>query len=146
LFYRLNVIELVLPPLRRRARDIRPLAEHLVRFFARQTGKIVTGFTAEALAAMQRYPWPGNVRELRNAVERAVILAGGVEIGLTDLPSQLAGPLPTCVEVGGAVTVEALEAEHIRRVLSSSPSLEEASRTLGIDPSTLYRKRKKLGF
>jgi NtrC-family two-component system response regulator AlgB len=143
LFYRLNVIEVTLPPLRRRPRDIRPLAEHLLRFFARQTGKPVTGFTAEALDAVQRYPWPGNVRELRNAVERGVILASGPEVGLAELPAQLLGPPPQRVEVGGAVTLEELEAEHIRRVLAASPSLDEAARTLGIDPSTLYRKRKK---
>jgi NtrC-family two-component system response regulator AlgB len=146
LFYRLDVIEVTLPPLRQRARDVRPLAEHLLRFFARQTGKPMTGFTAEALAAVQRYPWPGNVRELRNAVERGVILTSGPEVGLADLPAQLIGPPARRVEIGGAVTLEDLEAEHIRRVLAASPSLDEAAQTLGIDPSTLYRKRKKLGF
>jgi NtrC-family two-component system response regulator AlgB len=146
LFYRLDVIEVTLPPLRRRPRDVRPLAEHLLQFFARQTGKALSGFTSEALAAVQRYPWPGNVRELRNAIERCVILTAGPEVGLTDLPAQLAGPPARRVEVGGAVTLEDLEAEHIRRVLTTSPSLDEAAQTLGIDPSTLYRKRKKLGY
>ena len=146
LYYRLNVIEVTLPPLRRRPHDVRPMAEHLLRFFARQTGKPVTAFTEEALAAVQRYPWPGNVRELRNAVERGVILSTGPEVGLTDLPAQLVGPPARRVEVGGAVTLDDLEAEHIRRVLAASPSLDEAAQTLGIDPSTLYRKRKKLGF
>jgi NtrC-family two-component system response regulator AlgB len=146
LFYRLNVIEVTLPPLRRRPHDVRPMAEHLLRFFARQTGKPLKGFTEDALAAVQRYPWPGNVRELRNAVERGVILATGAEVGLGDLPAQLVGPPARRVEVGGAVTLDDLEAEHIRRVLAGSPSLDEAAQTLGIDPSTLYRKRKKLGF
>jgi NtrC-family two-component system response regulator AlgB len=146
LFYRLNVIEVTLPPLRRRPRDVRPLAEHLLRFFARQTGKPVTGFTAEALAALQLYPWPGNVRELRNAIERGVIVASGPEVGLTDLPAQLVGPPSRRVEVGGAVTLDELEAEHIRRVMAASLSLDDAAQTLGIDPSTLYRKRKKLGY
>jgi NtrC-family two-component system response regulator AlgB len=146
LFYRLDVIEVTLPPLRRRPRDVRPLAEHLLGFFAKQTGKALAGFTPEALAAVQRYPWPGNVRELRNAVERCVILTAGQEVGLADLPTQLAGPPPRRVEVGGAMTLDELEAEHIRRVLTASPSLDEAAQTLGIDPSTLYRKRKKLGY
>jgi two-component system, NtrC family, response regulator AlgB len=146
LFYRLDVIEVTLPPLRRRSRDVRPLAEHLLRFFARQTGKPLSGFTAEALAAVQRHPWPGNVRELRNAVERGVILTTGPEVGLADLPAQLVGPPARRAEIGGAVTLDELEAEHIRRVLAASPSLDEAAQTLGIDPSTLYRKRKKLGF
>src|SRR5207302_2149578 len=68
LLYRLNVIELTLPPLRQRPRDILPLAEHLLRFFARQTGKAISTFTEEARDAMMRYPWPGNLRELRNAI------------------------------------------------------------------------------
>ncbi len=146
LYYRLNVIEVTLPPLRRRQRDIRPLAEHLLHFFARQTGRPVRSFTPEALGAIQRYPWPGNLRELRNAVERGVILTTENEVELTNLPAQLTGPPPRRVEIGGAVTLEDLEAEHIRRVLAASPSLEDAARTLGIDPSTLYRKRKKLGY
>src|SRR5258707_1642475 len=77
LLYRLNVIEVTVPPLRQRPHDILPLAEHLLRFFARQSGKALTGFTEEARGAFHRYPWPGNVRELRNAVERSVILAAG---------------------------------------------------------------------
>jgi NtrC-family two-component system response regulator AlgB len=146
LFYRLNVIEVTLPPLRARARDILPLAEHLLRFFARQTGKAITGFTEEARAALLRHPWPGNVRELRNAVERAVILASGPELGTADLPAQVgAAPRPG-VEVGRAVTLEELEVEHIRRVLAATPTLDEAAAVLGINPSTLYRKRKLYGI
>ena len=75
LFYRLNVIEVTLPPLRERPDDILPLAEHLLRFFARQNGKALTGFAQPVREALLRYPWPGNIRELRNVVERGVILA-----------------------------------------------------------------------
>jgi NtrC-family two-component system response regulator AlgB len=146
LLYRLNVIEVTLPPLRERRHDVLPLAEHLLRFFARQTGKAVTGFTAEARAALERHAWPGNLRELRNVVERGVILAAGPEIGLADLPAQLGARPAKRVEVGGAVTLDNLEAEHIRRVLAASPSLDDAAKTLGIDPSTLYRKRKRYGL
>ena len=70
LFYRLNVIEIMLPPLRDRPDDILPLAEHLLRFFARQNGKALAGFAQPLREAMMRYPWPGNIRELRNVVER----------------------------------------------------------------------------
>jgi two-component system, NtrC family, response regulator AlgB len=87
LLYRLNVIEITLPPLRQRKKDILPLAEHLLQFFARQTGKAITGFTGEARDAIARYSWPGNLRELRNVVERAVILDSGPEVGLADLPA-----------------------------------------------------------
>jgi NtrC-family two-component system response regulator AlgB len=147
LLYRLNVIELTLPPLRERRRDLPNVAEHLLRFFARQSRKEVRRFSPEALAAIHRHPWPGNLRELRNAIERGVILTTDDEVGLAHLPVQIGQPAATSrVEVGGPVTLEALENEHIRRVLASSPSLEDAAHILGIDPSTLYRKRKKLGL
>jgi NtrC-family two-component system response regulator AlgB len=146
LFYRLNVIEVTLPPLRERRRDILPLADRLLRFFGRQSAKAVTGFTPEALAALERHSWPGNLRELRNVVERGVILAAGSEVGLADLPAQLGTPPARKVEVGGAATLDELEAEHVRRVLASAPTLDDAAGTLGIDPSTLYRKRKRYGL
>ncbi len=81
LLYRLNVIEIELPPLRQRHNDILPLAEHLLQFFARQAGKPGCKFTEEAQTAVLKYPWPGNVRELRNAIERGVILGGGAGSG-----------------------------------------------------------------
>jgi NtrC-family two-component system response regulator AlgB len=146
LLYRLNVIEVGLPPLRERPRDLLPLADHLLRFFARQSGKPLAGFTDEARAALLRYPWPGNVRELRNAIERGVILTSGPLIGLADLPAQVGSPPSRGVEVGGAVTLDQLEAEHIRRILTSTATMEEAAALLGIDPSTLYRKRKRYGL
>jgi NtrC-family two-component system response regulator AlgB len=146
LLYRLNVIEVTLPPLRERRADILPLAEHLLRFFARQAGKALAGFTPETRAAFHNHAWPGNVRELRNAVERGAILAPGAVVGLADLPVQIGSPPQTGVEIGGRVTLDRLEAEHIRRVLAATATIEEASEVLGIDPSTLYRKRKKYGL
>jgi NtrC-family two-component system response regulator AlgB len=147
LLYRLNVIEMTLPPLRQRPGDIQPLADHLLGFFARQSGKAVTGFSDEARAALRRHPWPGNIRELRNAVERGVILASGPLVGLADLPTQVGSPeLSRTIEIGGAVTLDQLEAEHLRRILTTTATLEEAATVLGIDPSTLYRKRKRYGL
>jgi two-component system, NtrC family, response regulator AlgB len=146
LLYRLNVIELTLPPLRQRPADVLPLAEHLLAFFCRQANKPLGGFSEEACAALGRYPWPGNVRELRNALERAVILAVDPTIGLADLPAQLGGVFRTGIEVGGRATFDALEAEHMRRILSSTKTMEEAAEILGIDPSTLYRKRRRFGL
>jgi NtrC-family two-component system response regulator AlgB len=145
LFYRLNVVEVTLPPLRGRRKDVLPLARHLLGFFARQSGKAVAGFTPEAEAAVTTYSWPGNVRELRNAVERGVILCPGGAVGLEHLPGQLTAATSARVELGSLVTLEELEAEHIRRVVAAAPSLDEAAKVLGIDPSTLYRKRKRLG-
>ncbi len=147
LLYRLNVVEIVLPPLRQRPHDILPLASHLLQFFGRQGPRAPEDFTDEAKDALQRYPWPGNVRELRNAVERGVILANGATIGLADLPAQVGSPPPgRNAVVGGRVTLDELEAEHMRRILSSTTTLDEAASILGIDPSTLYRKRKRYGL
>ncbi len=146
LFYRLNVVEIHLPPLRQRPADIENLAQHLLRFFARGSGRTLTGFTPEALAALRRHNWPGNLRELRNAIERSVILSRGDEIGLADLPVQVGQPVNRKIEVGAAVSLLELENEHIRRVLVATPSLDEAARILDIDPSTLFRRRKKYGL
>jgi NtrC-family two-component system response regulator AlgB len=152
LLYRLNVVELTLPPLRQRE-DRLDLAEHLLSFFARQVGKKIDGFTTEGRQAMFQYHWPGNLRELRNAIERAAIFSVDRSIGPGDLPRRIsqagAGPLSEAapaVEVGGPVTLEQLEREHIRLVLERCPVREDAARLLGIDPSTLYRKRKQLGL
>jgi NtrC-family two-component system response regulator AlgB len=146
LLYRLNVIEVLLPPLRERQRDLLSLAHHLLGFFARQSNKPITGFTHEAEEALRRYPWPGNTRELRNVVERAVIITPGPLVGLADLPAQVGAPPRPGLEVGARVTLDELEAEHIRRTLSTTVTIEEASEVLGIDPSTLYRKRKRYGL
>jgi NtrC-family two-component system response regulator AlgB len=146
LFYRLNVISLVLPGLRDRPADLVRLAETYRRFFATRIGRKVAGFSPAAMAAFAGYGWPGNLRELRNVVERAVILSLGETIELCDLPEEFGlKPEPT-VAVGARVTLDALEGEHLRRILAGSRSLDEAARTLGIDPATLYRKRQKLGL
>jgi NtrC-family two-component system response regulator AlgB len=146
LLYRLNVFEVTLPPLRERRADLLLLAEHLLKFFAQQSGKALTGFTDEASAALLRYSWPGNVRELRNAVERGVILADSPLVGLADMPTQVGSPPRPGIEVGSRITLEQLEAEHLRRILATAPSIEETAEILGIDPSTLYRKRKRYGL
>jgi NtrC-family two-component system response regulator AlgB len=152
LLYRLNVVELTLPPLRQRS-DRLELTEHMLAFFARQLGKRIEGFTNEARQAILQYSWPGNLRELRNAIERAVIFGVGQSLGMGDLPSRVAtaghdtspGTAAT-IQVGHPIPLDQLETEHIRLILRQSPTLDDAARILGIDPSTLYRKRKQLGL
>jgi len=147
LLFRLEVIEFTLPPLRERLGDVLPLARHYLQFFARQLGKRLDDFSPEARELLVAYHWPGNLREVRNAAERGAILADGPIVQAADLPDRLRGDgtaAPDGVGVGRPCTLVALEAEHIRRVLAASPTLEDAARTLGIDPSTLYRKRKRL--
>ena len=91
LYFRLRVIPITIPPLRERQEDITPLVEAFVTDFNREFRKSVTGFDAAALERMHRHPWPGNVRELRNAVERAVLLAHGTQLGVADLPPDIGG-------------------------------------------------------
>ena len=142
LYYRLNVVALRLPPLRERPRDLDNLANAHLRFFARQTGKLITEFSPEARAAMRRYPWPGNLRELRNAIERGVILSSGPQIEAVHLSNLVASSQPKA-EVGAAVTLTELTDEHIRRVMANTARLEDAAEILGIDLATLYRRRRK---
>lgn len=145
LFYRLNVVEIVIPPLRERREDIVPLAEALLAFFARQNHRRILGFSAEASTAIENYEWPGNVRELRNSIERAVLLCTEDKVQSHHLPLRLK-PSERVPEAGDPITVEELEMTHIRRVLASSRSIEEACRVLGMDSVTLWRKRKKYGL
>ncbi|SDU13050.1 two-component system, NtrC family, response regulator AlgB [Verrucomicrobium sp. GAS474] len=145
LYYRLNVISVTTPPLRHRAVDLKRLSQNFVRFFAKQIRRPVKEFSPQALERILAYPWPGNIRELRNAIERAVILAQGTTIELSDLPEHLSAKQERReLMPGSPVTLEELEFEHIRLVVERAENLESAARTLGIDPATLYRKRKKM--
>jgi NtrC-family two-component system response regulator AlgB len=95
--------------------------------------------------ALLAYAWPGNVRELRNVMERAVILSPAQVLEVEGLPERLRAQVAEVPVLGGRFTAEAIEREHILRVLATAPTMEEAARILGIDASTLWRKRKKLG-
>jgi NtrC-family two-component system response regulator AlgB len=151
LLYRLNTFEVPVPALRERKEDIVPLARRFVAFFGAKKSRggesaprTTLELAPETEAALARYEWPGNVRELRNAVERAVIIARGVRIGPEALPQRIAGATREVPSVGGNFTIDEIEREHIARVLDRSATLEEGARVLGIDTSTLWRKRKKL--
>ncbi|HEX3988225.1 MAG TPA: sigma-54 dependent transcriptional regulator [Verrucomicrobiae bacterium] len=152
LFFRLNVITVEVPPLRRRPDDLDGLATHFLKHFAQQCGRKVDGFSSEAMRLIRRHSWPGNVRELCNVIERAVILARGNTILPDELPADLNGNSsingvgPDEPKVGSLVSLEKLEEAHIRRVLEKTSRLTEASAILGIDQATLYRRRKKIGL
>jgi two-component system, NtrC family, response regulator AlgB len=145
LLYRLNVFEIPLPPLRERTEDIPGLAERFLAFFARQNHRSLIGFTSEALQCLRTYSWPGNVREFRNVIERAVILCKSDSVDVHHLPAGFTSPQPA-VSLGDPVPIEKIEELHIRRVLASTKSLEEASQILGIDTATLWRRRKQYGI
>ena len=146
LLFRLNVLSLLVPPLRERQEDVPLLAQHYLSFFAARQGRPDLRFSSAAVAAMSAHGWPGNLRELRNTIERAVILSPSTVLEPADLG--LASPSASArdVRVGAPVSLDDLEREHIARVVASSPTLEAAARLLGIDATTLGRKRKRYGL
>jgi NtrC-family two-component system response regulator AlgB len=145
LLYRLNVVEVTVPALRERPEDILPLARRFLAFFGQMARQPVAELAPAAERALTAYPWPGNVRELRNIVERATILSPSRVLDLESLPERLREKVSVVPVLGGDFTLEVIEQEHLLRVLARTPTLEEAARVLGIDASTLWRKRKKLG-
>jgi NtrC-family two-component system response regulator AlgB len=146
LLFRINVITLTLPPLRKRPEDVVPLAERFVRDLAVRYRRPARGFTEDARRSLQSYEWPGNLRELRNVIERAVILCSGERIDVGQLSiAQQDSPSPT-PRVGAIMSLEQLERAHIEAIVSRTRTLDEAARLLGIDASTLYRKRKQYGL
>jgi len=145
LFYRLNVIEIEIPPLCERPEDVALLAERLLAFYGRNNHRSFSGFTKEALHALRHYHWPGNLRELSNVVERAAILSQTDRVGIEYLPANVL-PRESIPNVGDQVTIEKIEEQHIRRILATTKSLQEAADILGIDQATLWRRRKKYGI
>jgi NtrC-family two-component system response regulator AlgB len=143
LLYRLNVVELCVPPLRERSEDIVQLARRFVVFAARGARRPIPELSPAAEQALLSYPWPGNVRELRNAVERAVILWPAQVIEPAAFPERIAAHATSRPRLGADYSVEDIEREHILRVIARVPTLEEAARILGIESSTLWRKRKR---
>jgi two-component system, NtrC family, response regulator AlgB len=143
LLYRLNVVELRLPPLRERAEDIPRLAAHFLTFFAHAAKRAVPELSPAAAAVLTGYAWPGNVRELRNTIERALILWPAPVLEPAAFPERISGQPPSGPRLGGDATLEDIEREHILRVVARSATLDDAARILGIDASTLYRKRKR---
>ncbi len=145
LLFRLNVIEVGVPALRERPEDIVPMAHRFLAFFAKVAGRPTPELAADAEAALLAYAWPGNVRELRNAIERAVILVPARSFGVDALPDRIAAHASPAPRLGGSFTLDQIEREHIERVVAQAPTLDDAAVILGIDASTLYRKRKKYG-
>jgi len=146
LYYRLNVFTIQIPPLRERRNDILLLAEYFVKYFSDKMNKTILGMSKEFLEALERQTWKGNIRELRNAIERAVILAEGTELGMECLPVDLrsgGGSKPEIPDFDLA-TMEKL---HIRRVLDHTRGNKvEAARLLNIGLTTVYRKMEEYGL
>ena len=144
LFYRLNVINIAIPPLRERKEDIQELARHFLEKYAKKLAKHITDLTPEALEMLAPYHWPGNVRELENVIERAVILCESDTLGAEDLSI----PSPAVVaQLGTNPSLEEMEKKYILQVLKEANNNQsKASQLLGIDRKTLYLKLKKYGI
>jgi DNA-binding NtrC family response regulator len=143
LYYRINVIEITIPPLWRRRDDIPLLAEHFIRKFARQNHKNVTGLTDDAMITVLNYSWPGNVREFANVMERAVVLTKGALIQPGDLPGKL-----SLKAKGVPSNLKDMLGEYERNAIITELDIhghnkEATARALDIDLATLYRKMKK---
>jgi DNA-binding NtrC family response regulator len=149
LFYRLNVIPIVLPPLRERKEDVSVLAHFFLRQSALDTKKTFTGITKEAEAGLAAYEWPGNVRELGNVIERAAVLGEGPEITLEDLPPRIAGAELDRAADGFSYrhAVDAARAEVIKRALAHTKgNRAAAARILGLHKTHLLNLIKSLGI
>ena len=151
LFYRVNVINLELPPLRDRPGDVPLLAEQFLRKVCQDLDKPELRFSQAAMAALQSYNWPGNVRELQNVVERAVLLGKGEEVTLEDLPSAMTATT-ACVETSSSsgTLKEALEGPERQIILAALGrngwNRQETADALGVNRTTLYKKMKRLGL
>ncbi|QDZ08704.1 sigma-54-dependent Fis family transcriptional regulator [Sphingomonas panacisoli] len=163
LYYRLNVVQVTIPPLRERTGDIPALARHLLARIAEQPGLRPLGITDDALALLGRYDWPGNVRQLQNALFRAAVLCDGDALTLSDFPQiaalgsgRVAAPIGQMATSGGVTlfkpdgnmrALEDIEADVIRLAIGHYRGrMTEVARRLGIGRSTLYRKLGELGI
>lgn len=153
LFYRLNVVEIVLPPLRDRKADLPDLISHIIKYCNREYKKAITGFSGEAMALLKSYDWPGNIRELKNICERAVLMSNGPVLTMDDLPVNLKKKNRRAVWLdeipGGSLKeiVAEVEREVILRALEENNWNRSAvALSLKMNRSTLYAKMKELGI
>ncbi len=150
LFYRINVVQVSVPPLRARGPDILPLAAQFIARFSESIGKPVSGISPAAAERLMSYPWPGNVRELQNCIERAVALARFDQISIDDLPEKIRDYERSHFILGDdpseLVPLERIEREYIARVMAAvAGNKSAAARILGIDRKRLYRMLERLG-
>lgn len=148
LYFRLSVVNIMLPPLRTRAEDLPKLTEHFLASLVARDRRGSVRLSLEVQAVLARYSWPSNVRELQSVLERMVVLSRGDTITMEDVPERLltARPQTAGTSCGPSVSLHEMERLHIELAIKESPTLEDAAIRLGIDPTTLWRKRKRYGL
>jgi len=146
LLYRLNVVELTLPALRDRTEDLMDLAHHFLGLFCAASARPLMEFSPAAQQLLMTHSWPGNIRELRNEIQRVTVLWPSRTVDPQAFSTRLYAQAPGGPRIGGTHSLEEIENEHIRQVLAKVDTFEDAAVMLGIEPSTLWRKRRKLGL
>lgn len=147
LFYRLNVVTIRLPSLRQRREDIPALVLSFLKPTSQSAHARTMTVSTEAMTALVAYDWPGNIRELSNVLERAALLANGDVLTPDLLPEEVRASSRSIAPLqDGDESLEAAERRHIAQVVARHPTLDTAAKALGIDPSTLYRKRERYGL
>jgi len=143
LVHLLDVVEVHVPPLRERPGDILSLARHFLEFFSRACGRRPPRISGATEAMLVQHGWPGNVRELRNVIERAVLFSDAEVLEPNAFPDRIRPARSPLAYLGGQFTLDAIERDHILGVIAKASTLDEAANVLGIDTSTLWRKRKR---
>ncbi len=152
LYYRLNVINLSVPPLRQRSGDIQLLSQHFLKLYAKKNNRIIKGFTPEAMEKMAEYHWPGNVRELMNTLERSVILSTGDFLSKDDIQIEIGSPLSEAshedagqINLGGKTLYEVEKLAILKMLDKTENNKSKTARQLGISRRTLHLKLKDYG-
>lgn len=147
LLYRINTVEIFLPPLRERHDDIPTLANHFLKQYAQKYRKNFIGFTASAMELLQRYPWPGNIRELQHAIERAIIMAEGDQLDSRDFFFLSAKPASEKVQTSVTLNLDDMERSTIQRAIDKNGgNISKAAKELGLTRASLYRRLEKYGL
>ncbi|SDD02078.1 DNA-binding transcriptional response regulator, NtrC family, contains REC, AAA-type ATPase, and a Fis-type DNA-binding domains [Algoriphagus faecimaris] len=147
LLYRINTVEIFLPPLRERQDDIPNLANHFLKQYAQKYRKNFKGFRATAMELLQRYPWPGNIRELQHAIERAIIMAEGDELDSRDFFFLSAKPASEKAPASNTLNLDDMERSTIQRAIDKNGgNISKAAKELGLTRASLYRRLEKYGL
>jgi len=147
LLYRINTVEIFLPPLRERQDDIQLLADHFLGIYSNKYRKNFTGFTPSAVQLLKHYNWPGNIRELQHAIERAIIMADGDELDSRDFFFLSAKPMNEKIATPATFNLDEVEKTTIQRVIDKNGgNISKAAKELGLTRASLYRRLEKYGL
>jgi transcriptional regulator with PAS, ATPase and Fis domain len=147
LLYRINTVEIYLPPLRERQDDIPQLANHYLRQYAQKYRKNFQGIRPTALELLQRYSWPGNIRELQHAIERSIIMADGDELDTRDFFFLSAKPASEKIQTSTTLNLDDMERNTIQRAIDKNGgNISKAAKELGLTRASLYRRLEKYGL